>query len=161
MGQFKWSQASLRNRAELHPDLARLADFALEHFGADITIADGARTVAEQQKNVAKGVSRTMDSMHLPRDANGTRTDGPEGKAWAMDILPYPIDWDAIERGLSALKHADPHLKTAQMYMFLGYLAGVADALGIHVRLGADWDNDRDFGDHSFIDLGHVEIKKP
>jgi peptidoglycan L-alanyl-D-glutamate endopeptidase CwlK len=160
MGKYKWGKASAAHRAQLHPDLQKLADYVLEHWGGDVTISDGARSVAEQRKNILKGVSKTMDSMHLPRDANGVRDDGPDGRAWAMDICPYPTDWKAITRGLNAMKAADPGMQTAEFYMFLGFIAGAAEVMGIPVRLGADWDSDRDFADHTFIDLPHVERKK-
>jgi hypothetical protein len=99
--------------------------------------------------------------MHLPRDAAGNRSDASDAKSWAMDITPYPCDWNAIQKGLNAMKHADPGMQTAEFYMFLGFLAGVADSKGIRVRLGADWDSDREFSEHSFIDLPHVEIRPP
>ena len=64
--------------------------------GIVVMIIDTLRTKEEQEANVAKGVSWTMNSKHLPQL--------PEGKSRAIDIAPYSIfqlagpdklQWDA------------------------------------------------------------------
>ena len=40
----------------------------------------------------------------------------------------------------------------------VGFVEGVAAALGIKIRSGADWDMDRNVSDQSFIDLPHIEL---
>ena len=50
--------------------------------GIEVRIIDTLRTPAEQEANVAKGVSWTLRSKHLP---------GPEGKAEAIDIAPISV----------------------------------------------------------------------
>ena len=39
-----------------------------------------------------------------------------------------------------------------------GYIQAIADDLGVAIRLGADWDRDRNITDERFIDLPHVEL---
>ena len=123
--------ASRANLAECHPQLRRLFAEVIKSW--DCTVIDGARTLAEQKKNVAKGVSKTMASKHLPQ---------ADGFAHAVDVVPYPINWT----------------DTRRMYVFGGFVLGIAAQLGIRVRWGADWDADKDFNDHSFIDLPHFEL---
>lgn len=145
----RFSVASLEHLAGCHPNLQRLFEAVVEHY--DCTIIDGARSIEEQKKNVAKGVSKTMDSKHLPQ---------VDGKSHAVDVVPYPQpDWVLVERGLTAVKRADPTLQLCRFYHFIGFVAGMAAAKNIPLRQGADWDSDRDFGDHSFIDLPHHELK--
>lgn len=145
----KFSTASEKNLAEVHPRLQELFQVVVKHF--DCTIDDGARTVEEQRKNVAKGVSKTMNSKHIIQD---------DGFAHAVDARPYPLpSWAALERGLTALKRADSHMEVARFYAFTGFVAGVAAVLDIPIRQGVDWDGDRDYGDHTFIDLPHTELK--
>lgn len=144
----KFGERSEANLVGVHPDLVALARAVVEHF--DCTVIDGARTMEEQVKNVERRVSRTLESKHLPQS---------DGLSHAIDIVPFPIDWDAVTKGLNALRAADPKMKTAQFYAFIGFIKGMAVAKGIPIRQGSDWDGDEDFGDHSFIDLPHVERK--
>ena len=138
----RFGAASRANLAEVHPDLQRLFNAVIQHW--DCTILDGRRTIEEQRKNVAKGVSKTMASKHL------------EGRA--IDAMPYPVDWAAIEKGVNAVKRMDSGMQVLEAYMFQGFVAGMAAAMGITVRQGVDWDSDREFSDHSFLDLPHTEL---
>jgi len=49
----------------VHPDLVAVCRRALQLSPVDFMILQGLRTVAEQEKNVAKGASQTMRSRHL------------------------------------------------------------------------------------------------
>ena len=60
----------------------------------------------------------------------------------ALDSVPFPIDWNDIER----------------MRAFAFFVKGVAAALGYKVRLGADWDGDFTCKDQTFHDLPHMEL---
>lgn len=117
----------------------------------DLKIIDGLRTVAEQRKNVERGVSKTMHSKHLPQ---------PDGMAHAVDAMPHPIDWNAVEKGWQALKRADPELRTAEAVYALGVIRGIAHMMNVPVRQGIDWDNDTQFEDQNFLDLPHTEIPR-
>lgn len=141
---------SKANLAECDPRLQRIFNFVIQHW--DCQVQDGLRTIAEQKANVAKGVSKTMDSRHLP--------DPVTGKSDAADVLPWPFDWDAIERGLNAIKKADGGMEIAELYSFVGFVQGVAAVMGIPLRVGADWNDNRQFQDQNFDDLDHFEIPK-
>lgn len=142
----EFSATSKRHLSEVDPDLQRLFNFVIRHW--DCTIIDGKRTVDEQEKNVARGVSKTMESKHLPQ---------ADGHSHAVDAMPYPIDWSAITKGIAAVKKVDPGLQTLEAYAFHGFVLGAAAAFGISVRSGIDWDGDREQSEHSFIDLPHYE----
>jgi len=62
--------------------------------------------------------------------------------ARAVDVVPYPIDWDDREG----------------FYAFGGFVKGVASQKGIKIRWGGDWDSDNDLHDQNFIDLPHFEL---
>lgn len=148
---------SKKNLERVDPRLVDVAETTAT--GWNCTVTDGIRTIAEQKKNILKGVSKTMDSKHLPRDEQGELDE--EGLAKAIDIIPYPTDWPAVEKGLNALKRLDPTLAVCRAYMFAGFVRGVAHAKGISVRQGVDWDSDGDVGDQSFYDLPHTELDTP
>lgn len=94
----------------------------------DLTVIEGLRTEERQTTLVKKGSSKTMKSKHL------------SGKA--VDIAPYPINWDDRER----------------FHYMGGVLIGIAKSKGISARWGGDWDRDGEIKDNSFDDLVHIEL---
>ena len=132
----KFSRTSLDRLSEVHPALQDLCFAVLQRH--DCTVVYGKRTVSEQQRLVEEGLSKTMNSKHLEQ---------PDGSAHAVDLAPYPIDWD----------------NTKRFY----YLAGMMIALaplhlpaGYVLRYGGDWDMDNDLDDQRFMDLVHFELRK-
>ena len=96
----------------------------------DCTVLEGLRTKERQSKLIAEGKSKTKYSKHI------------EGKA--IDIAPYPIDWEDRER-----------------FHYMGGMArGIGHALGVTVRWGGDWDSDGEVKDNNFDDLVHIELKE-
>lgn len=145
---YKYSKISAANLAECDPRLQEIFNFVLEHW--DHKVTDGARTIEEQRKNVDKGVSQTMASKHLPNPKTK--------KSMAVDAVPYPENYAAIEKGLNAIKNADGGMEIAEVYAFMGFVAGVAAAKDIPIRQGTDWNSNRQFNDQTFHDLFHTEI---
>lgn len=104
-----------KSRAELvgvRPDLVRVIDRAIQITQQDFTVHDGIRTVAEQKRYVAQGVSRTMRSKHL--------------EGLAVDLVPW-VDgkprwwWPAIYQVAAAMQVA-------------------ARELSVPIRWGVVWD---------------------
>ena len=95
----------------------------------DVTVIEGLRSAERQKELLAKGATKVKYSKHM------------EGKA--VDIAPYPIDWEDRER----------------FHYMGGMVRGIAKALNLKVRWGGDWDSDGDINDNKFDDLVHVEIK--
>ncbi len=102
----------------------------------DITVIEGLRSQERQNKLVAEGKSKTKFGKHV------------QGKA--VDIAPYPIDWNARD----------------DFHYLGGFVLGVASRMGIDVRWGGDWSdsslskNARTTKDNNFDDLVHFEIKE-
>ena len=95
----------------------------------DCTVLEGLRTKERQSKLISEGKSKTKYSKHI------------EGKA--IDIAPYPIDWEDRER-----------------FHYMGGMArGIGHALGVTVRWGGDWDSDGEVKDNNFDDLVHIELR--
>lgn len=144
----KYGKISEANLEQVHPELVRLAREVIKHF--DHSVIDGIRTLAEQEKNLAKGVSKTMHSKHLPQ---------ADGLSHALDVMPYPVEWGAVDKGLNAVKHVDKTLQVLRAYYFQGVVKGLALSLGIDIRQGVDWDGDTDLSDQTFHDIPHVELR--
>ena len=102
----------------------------------DITIIEGLRSQKRQNELVAQGKSKTKFGKHV------------QGKA--VDIAPYPIDWDSRD----------------DFHYLGGFVLGVASKMGIDIRWGGDWSdsslskNARTTKDNNFDDLVHFEIKE-
>jgi len=77
----------------------------------DCTVIEGARSREQQRKNIANGVSWTMNSKHL------------KSPSQAIDIIPYPIDWQDIPR----------------FKMFAAYVFAVSRRLKIPLLYGGTW----------------------
>ena len=95
----------------------------------DITVIEGLRSAERQEELLTKGATKVKYSKHM------------EGKA--VDIAPYPIDWDDRDR----------------FYYMGGMVRGIAKQLGINVRFGGDWDSDGETKDNNFDDLVHIELR--
>lgn len=64
VGGYFFSERSLSHLREVHPDLQKLADCALDKSPIDFAVVDGFRTDEEHKKNLQKGVSWTSRSRH-------------------------------------------------------------------------------------------------
>ena len=95
----------------------------------DVTVIEGLRSADRQQELLKKGATKVKYSKHM------------EGKA--VDIAPYPIDWEDRDR----------------FHYMGGMIRGIAKQLNISVRWGGDWDSDGETKDNSFDDLVHVELR--
>ena len=122
-----------RSRSRLkgvNPKLVNVLNEAIKLM--DLTILEGLRSAERQKELVASGASKTMKSKHL--------------KGWAVDVTPYPVDFDSA-KGIN--RH----------YYMAGMLRGIAHMMKIPVRSGADWDSDGEIKDQKFNDLVHLELK--
>jgi peptidoglycan L-alanyl-D-glutamate endopeptidase CwlK len=112
MSNFK---LGTRSRAELngvHPDLVAVVERAIQLTVQDFGVHDGTRTLAEQKKFVASGVSKTLDSRHLT--------------GHAVDLVPYingQLRWEM-----------EPIYKIADAVRV------AANELGTPIRWGGAWD---------------------
>lgn len=126
--------------ADAHPDLVRVFRAVIQH--ADCTVLNSIRTIEEQRRNVAKGLSKTMASKHLP---------GPDGKAHAVDVAPYPQHWtDTRDANMT-------RWEVEQVY-FAGFVMGIAALMDVPLRWGGDWNQDRLDVGAGFRDLDHFEL---
>jgi peptidoglycan LD-endopeptidase CwlK len=116
--------------------LARLVE-----RGIFVMIVDTLRTPQEQAANIAKGVSWTSNSKHLPRRVRGFASTYPDqDKSDAIDVCPYEtyalhgpdkLQWDAD----------DPAWKV---------IGEIGESLGL--RWGGRWQR---------RDMGHLELPNP
>ena len=116
------------NMEEVHPDIKRLMVEAIKDTPIDFTIIETVRTLRKQKEYYTKGKSKTLKSRHIP-ETNKSK------KCEAIDIAPYPIDWNNLKR----FKILADHIKEK------------AKELNIPITWGGDFKN--------FVDMPHYELK--
>lgn len=104
---FRLGKKSLDTLKGVHPDLVAIVKRAIGITTQDFTVFDGVRTIEEQRKNVANGVSWTMNSRHIP---------GKNGYSHAVDLVPWikgkPVwDWPGCRKIAQAVKQAAQELR--------------------------------------------------
>jgi peptidoglycan L-alanyl-D-glutamate endopeptidase CwlK len=141
-----FGSVSKQRLANAHPQLQRLFNEVVKHY--DCKILESTRTREQQVKNVAKGVSKTMNSKHVPPES------APDDwKALAVDVVPYPFTHWPDRESPTYVKDI------ARMYRFGGQVEAIAKLLDIPIRWGGDWDGDQDLFDQKFDDLPHFELR--
>lgn len=86
---YKLGSKSQKELVGVHDDLADVVRKAITITKQDFTVFDGVRTIAEQEENIKKGVSKTINSLHIPQK---------DGFSHAVDLVPYidgSLKWDA------------------------------------------------------------------
>jgi peptidoglycan L-alanyl-D-glutamate endopeptidase CwlK len=109
--------------AGVHPDLGKIIRLGAARSSVPYIVIHGLRDLAEERANVAKGVSQTLHSRHMPN---------AHGLACAVDIAAAPgghISWDAA------------------LYRQIAVAVKAAAAeLGLPVEWGGDWKSLKDWG---------------
>ena len=100
----------------------------------DFTVLETYRNPTRQDVLFAQGLSKARggDSKHNVFPSR------------AIDVAPWPIDWDDTER----------FVKLAGVFEAVAYNLGLSDEL----RWGGDWDSDNRLTEETFRDYGHFEL---
>jgi|TARA_R110002167_G_scaffold112850_1_gene285540 peptidoglycan L-alanyl-D-glutamate endopeptidase CwlK len=99
----------------------------------DCTIIEGVRSDEKQNEYFKNGKSKK----------DGIVNKGMHQLGKAIDLAPYPIDWNDRDR----------------FHYMGGMVRGIAKQLNLKVRWGGDWDSDGQVYDNTFDDLVHIEIR--
>jgi len=98
----------------------------------DCSVLEGHRNKAKQDEYYDEGKSK----LKFP---SGRHNQFP---SMAVDVCPYPIDWDDRER----------------FHLFAGFVLGIAKSMGITLRWGGDWNRNWEVDDNKFDDFPHFEL---
>lgn len=133
----RWGRRSREALATVEPALAELVCRARDVVPFDLTVTCGRRSREEQERAVREGHSR----VHWPHGKHNVEREGE--KARAVDVHPYPIDWQDQRR-----------------YVFLaGVMTALGDRMDTPVRWGGNWDGDATLiTDQRLVDLPHYEL---
>lgn len=155
---YKLSQRSLSALSGVHPDLVKVVKLAITKTKVDFLVLEGVRTPARQRELYGQG--RTAAQLkavglppHLarPNAAKVTWTlksnhfAHADGYGHAVDLVPWPIDWEGPTRF--------PKFDAIAAAMF-----EAAKELGVKLRWGADWDMDGKPRERGETDSPHFEL---
>ena len=128
----RFGKRSRERLATCEKDLQMLLNEVIKYV--DCSILEGHRGKDRQNSLFEEGKTKVK----YPR---GRHNASPSR---AVDVVPYPIDWEDRER----------------MTLFAGFVLGVASQMGIDIRWGGDWDKDFEVKDNMFDDFPHFELNK-
>tara|TARA_Y100000401_G_scaffold47601_1_gene36746 strand:+ start:2400 stop:2792 length:393 start_codon:yes stop_codon:yes gene_type:complete len=129
---YKFGKRSREALATCHPDLQKVLNEVIKYV--DCSVLEGHRSAERQDKLFEEGKTKV-------KYPNGRHNASPSR---AVDVTPYPIDWDDRER----------------QTLFAGFVLGIARQMGVKLRWGGDWDMDFQVVDNRFDDFPHFEIRK-
>ncbi len=115
---------------DVHPDLVKVCERALDLTQVDFIVTEGSRTLAQQKHYKATGASRTLNSRHIAANQSS-------GKAEALDIMP--CDGHTMRDDLC-------HVVARAFYE-------AAESLGVAIQWGGDWR-------YGWKDTNHFELKR-
>lgn len=113
----KFSVRSQNNLSQCHPDIQKVMNEVIKF--TDFSVLVGYRGKEDQDKAVADGHSNLAwpDSKHNKHPS------------LAVDIAPYPIDWDDINR----------------FFYLAGVVLTIAQQNGINLKWGGYWTSLKDY----------------
>jgi len=127
----KFGKTSKQRLSTCHKDLQKVFNEVIKHV--DCSILEGHRSGERQDKLFEEGKTKV-------KYPNGRHNANPSR---AVDVAPYPIDWDDRER----------------FHLFAGFVIGIAKSMGITLRWGGDWNMNFEVDDNQFDDFPHFELK--
>lgn len=117
---YKLGNRSLQSLSGVNPDMVAVVKKAIEISEVDFSVIEGVRNIDRQRQLVKEGKSTTLKSRHIT--------------GHAVDMVPYPVDWNDLER----FEQMAEAMKTA------------AKELKIKIVWGGDWKN--------FYDAPHFQL---
>jgi peptidoglycan L-alanyl-D-glutamate endopeptidase CwlK len=91
----KFSQRSLTNLANVHPDLQLIAHEAIKEI--DFIVTHGHRTPEEQNALYQQGRTKPGKIVTY-KDGIKNKSKHNESPSLAIDIVPFPVDWSSIDK---------------------------------------------------------------
>ena len=128
----RFGRTSKNRLASSHEDLQDLFNEVIKYV--DCSVLEGHRSGERQDKLYEEGKTKV-------KYPNGRHNANPSN---AVDVVPYPIDWDDRER----------------FHLFAGFVLGIAQSMEINIRWGGDWNKNFEVDDNKFDDFPHFELIK-
>ena len=119
---YKLGTRSKQSLSGVHVDLVAVVKKAIEITDVDFSVIEGIRHIERQRQLVKAGKSTTLNSRHIT--------------GHAVDMVPYPVDWEDLER----------------FELMAKAMKSASEELEIPIIWGGDW--------KSFYDAPHFELDR-
>ena len=119
---YKLGTRSKQSLSGVHVDLVAVVEKAIEITEVDFSVIEGIRHIERQRQLVKAGKSTTLNSRHIT--------------GHAVDMVPYPVDWEDLER----------------FELMAKAMKSASEELEIPIIWGGDW--------KSFYDAPHFELDR-
>lgn len=126
-----FNDVSRSNLVSCRSELIRIANTVIKHF--DCSVICGFRDKDKQDEVFRLGYSK----LQWPFSKHN------RNPSWAIDLAPFPIDWDDRDRFI----------------LLAGHVMEIAYAMGIPLTWGGDWNRNNIIKDERFQDLGHFQLR--
>ena len=154
------SEKSRRKLEGLDPRLVSVVREAARTAGPelDFTVLEGVRSKEQMMVNYGKGRTAAQLAKHgipasyaRPKEAKVTWLNNPfasnhrvmpDGFGKAVDLAPWPIDWNDGKRFQALAEH----------------MLATAKRMGVRIRWGRDWDMDGRYEEKGETDGPHFEL---
>lgn len=136
---YRLSKLSLSRLDGVHPGIVAVVKLAITITTQDFFVLEGVRSKARQEQLYAQG--RTKPGPIVTWTRNSRHFIGSDGFGHAVDLVPYPVDWDTPSK-FDAIASA----------VFKASLS-----VGVRIRWGADWDADGILRERGESDSPHFE----
>ena len=136
-----------QSRAHLvgvHPKMVAVVERAILKSAIDFSVLEGVRTPERQKELYAQGRSKPGPKVTWTLASNHFKN-AKTGYGHAVDLVPYPVDWEGPVRF--------PKFDAIAKAMF-----AAAEELGVKIRWGADWDQDGKPRERGETDSPHFEL---
>lgn len=81
---YKLGIRSAQSLSGVHPDLVSVVEAAIKITEVDFSVIEGIRSLDRQKQLLKDGKSTTLNSRHIT--------------GHAVDMVPYPVDWEDLKR---------------------------------------------------------------
>jgi peptidoglycan L-alanyl-D-glutamate endopeptidase CwlK len=156
---YAFGARSLKNMEGLHPDVIRVLNVAIASTEQDFMVLEGSVRTREQMCiNYGKGrtasqcTAKGVPAIYAkPNERKVTWLRNPfaskhalqvDGFSHAVDIVPFPVDWNDISK-FDAMGKA---------------MIDAAKLIKVGMRWGADWDQDGKLREKGETDSPHFEL---
>ncbi len=152
---YQLGKASIAELDGVHPAMVAVPMRAIQLTSQDFAVHDGLRTLAEQKEYVKRGVSTTMNSMHMKQ---------PDGFGHAVDLVPYingqlRWEWQPIYVIAKAVHQAATEQRTNLIWGGVwDTLFNTLDPNNLEAAVEAYVERRKRLGKKAFIDGPHWQL---
>lgn len=146
---YKLGSTSLKRLSTCHEDIQAVIELAITRSPVDFGIAQGSRTIQEQQQYFDEGKSKINPKSYMTKE---------KLFAHAKHLVDNEIRTKADAVDIYAFVNGKASWQSSSLILIAGVILSCAHELGVKLRWGGNWDQDGEIvTDQTFQDFPHFE----